>query len=277
MRFLKPSSILWVLFSANVLSLEAILDEDMSGVTGQAGITIETSTSGSTSIGEIRYDDRGNDGLGGSLSIRNIVIDDISSTLVVDVLADELVFKLTEFATTDINIGAIQFGYESGILENDTLGVSSSAQIRNAYGSLGAIAINDYTLDPNSNISLKFNSKGQIALNSYTPFGSFFYFTYVDDGHFEFDTGGDGGAVQGGDEESYNYLHAKVSFTEFILEDITLESAEDDKGAHLLVSLSDVSGGITFENISINGNVAGTIGLENIDVNQVSYMKVRGY
>lgn len=285
MKLLKSNVVLWIVLltsglSNNILALESILDQEMSNVTGQAGITVETTTTGSSSFGEIRYDDlhTNADGeeVGGSLSIRDLVIDDTSSTLVIDVEANEMIFKLTEFATTDMSIAAVQFGYDATVVANESLDLSTEAQLRNAYGSLGSIAINDYTLDPSSNINLKLNTDGQIVLNAEMPSGSFFYFTYIDDGDFTFDTNNDGEDTLN-DTEGFNYLHARVSFTDFELENITLDSDEDERGAHLAVSLSSVSGGITFQDININGNIAGTIGFENIDVSDVSYMKVRGY
>lgn len=280
MKILNASIVLLLSVSHMAVAMEAILDEEMSGVTGQAGITVETTTSGKSSFGEIRYDDihTNADGekIGGSLSIRDLVIDDISSTLVMDVSESEMIFRLTEFATTDINIAAIQFGYDSAISKPEIGVASTEAQLKNQYGSLGSIAINDYTLDKSSNISFKFNTDGQIAFNAELPSGSFFYFTYIDDGEFTFDTNNDG-EITKNDTTGFNYLHTKVSFTDFKLEDVKLGGGEDERGQHLLVSLSNVSGGIAFEDISINGRIAGTIGLESINVNPVSYMKIRGY
>lgn len=263
-------------FSQYSVSMESIQDDEMSIVTGQAGITIETKTTGKTSFGEVRYDDSGVDELGGSLSILDLVIDDTSSTLVIDVTENEMTFKLTEFATTDMSVAAIQFGYDSAIAENMTTALSTEGQLKNKYGSLGSLAINDYTLDVNSTVSFKFNTKGQIVLNAEMPSGSFFYFTYVDDGDFTFDTENDGETTKN-DTEGYNYLHTRVSFTNFNLLGVALEGSDDEKGEHLLVSLSSVTGGMAFENININGNIAGTIGFENINIDNVSYMKVRGY
>jgi hypothetical protein len=157
-----------------------------------------------------------------------------------------------------------------------TTALSTEGQLKNKYGSLGSLAINDYTLDVNSTVSFKFNTKGQIVLNAEMPSGSFFYFTYVDDGDFTFDTENDGETTKN-DTEGYNYLHTRVSFTNFNLLGVALEASDDEKGEHLLVSLSSVTGGMAFENININGNIAGTIGFENINIDNVSYMKVRGY
>lgn len=271
-------SILFVLFLSNgTLSMESILDSEMSRVTGQAGITIETSTNEKSSIGELRYEDFGEDKLGGSLSIRTLEIDDISSTLVIDVSENELIFQLTKFATTDMNIAAVQFGYDSAVSTNNNLLVKSTdAQLKNYYGSLGSIAINDYTLDESSKVSFKFNTDGQIALNAFMPSGSYFYFTYVDDGNFEFDTNNDGETTKR-DTDGKNYLHTRVSFTNFDLQDIKLEGSDDERGEHLRVSLSSIKGGMAFEDISINGKIAGSIGFDNIFVEPVSYMKVRGY
>lgn len=269
--------VLFVGFSACVSALVPIDESEMAEVNGQAGITVVTETRSGTSIGEIRYDDTGSDGLGGVLSVRGIAIEDTSSTLVIDVASDELIVSLTDFATTDMQIDAVQFGYDPTLADLSDLVVSTPDQLQNYYGSLGRIFINDYTLDESSDISFKFSQEGEIKFTAGMLPGSFFYFTYVDDGEFGFDINNDGDATFN-DTSGYNYISTRVEFEDFRAEDIVIAPEEEAGGrTSLKLTLASITGGIKFEDININGKIAGSIGYSNIDVSPVSYLKVRGY
>lgn len=266
--------------SAPSFALQSINDDEMASVSGQAGITIDTTVTQPTRIGEIRYEnapETGPDSTGetGSISLTDIVIEDSSFSLEFDVLPTEAVLKLTRFAPTDINIGGLHFGYDSSVAPVDPDVKSTRAQLRNAYTNIGSIEIDNYTLAPTADITFKFNSDGDLLFTAGMPTGSFFHLTYIDDGEFIFDANGDGDATLT-DTGGRNYISTRVEFNDFRVEDISIKPVEEDGITKLKLSLSNTSGGIEFRDVNINGRVIGNVGYENINVDPVSYIKILG-
>ncbi|MBL4881466.1 MAG: hypothetical protein JKX82_09095 [Oleispira sp.] len=270
-----------LLCSSSCFALLPIQDDDLSVISGQSGITIDIDTNAPITIGEFRYNDTDNgaleEGGGGSFSLRDIEIKEGSFSFDIDVSSDgELFMKLNNFATTDMSIGAIQFNYDSSLAAIDTSVISSDAQLRNQYSRLGSLFINDYTLAATADITFKLTSDGGIALTSVLPTGSFFYLTYTDDGEFIYDTNKDGDTTKN-DTDGKNYISARVEFDDFKLNDIKLKGVGVGDDSYLEVSLGGTQGAISFSDININGSVIGSAGFENIHVEPVSYLHIKGH
>lgn len=272
-------------FSSGCLALAPLQDVDLSAVSGQSGITIDTQMEGGLSIGEFKYTDSGEDSIeeggGGSLSLLDIKIKDASVSFDIDVsAAGELSMKLNNFATTDMSIGAIQFNYDSLIADINPLDISSERQLQNYYSSLGAVYIHDYTLPNTADITFKLTSDGGFALTSTLPYGSFFYLTYTDDEYdddpFVYDTNNDGETILN-DTKGKNYISSRIGFNEFKLNDIKLKGSGVGDDSHLEITLGGTEGAITFGDININGSVIGSAGFENIRIENVSYLHIKGH
>ncbi|MBL4798241.1 MAG: hypothetical protein JKY50_12565 [Oleispira sp.] len=270
-----------LLCSSSCFALLPIQDDDLSVISGQSGITIDIDTNAPITIGEFRYNDTDNgaleEGGGGSFSLRDIEIKESSFSFDIDVSSDgELFMKLNNFATMDMSIGAIQFNYDDSLVAIDTLVISSDAQLRNQYSRLGSLFINDYTLAATADITFKLTNDGGIALTSVLPTGSFFYLTYTDDGEFIYDTGNDGDTTKN-DTDGKNYISARVEFDDFKLNDIKLKGVGVGDDSYLEISLGGTQGAISFSDININGSVIGSAGFENIHVEPVSYLHIKGH
>jgi hypothetical protein len=270
-----------LLCSSSCFSLLPIQDADLSVISGQSGITIDIDTSSPITVGEFRYDDTDGGTLekdgGGSLSLRDIEIKESSFTFDIDVASDgELLMKLQDFSTTDMSIGAIQFNYDSSLVAIDTSEISSDAQLRNQYSRVGSLFINDYTLAATADITFKLTNDGGFALTSALPAGTFFYLTYTDDGEFIYDTSNDGDVTKN-DTDGKNYISSRVEFDDFVLNDIKLKGVGVGDESYLEVSLGGTQGAISFSDININGSVIGSAGFENIQVEPVSYLHIKGH
>jgi hypothetical protein len=270
-----------LLCSSSCFSLLPIQDADLSVISGQSGITIDIDTSSPITVGEFRYDDTDGGTLekdgGGSLSLRDIEIKESSFTFDIDIASDgELLMKLQDFSTTDMSIGAIQFNYDSSLVAIDTSEISSDAQLRNQYSRVGSLFINDYTLAATADITFKLTNDGGFALTSALPAGTFFYLTYTDDGEFIYDTSNDGDVTKN-DTDGKNYISSRVEFDDFVLNDIKLKGVGVGDESYLEVSLGGTQGAISFSDININGSVIGSAGFENIQVEPVSYLHIKGH
>ena len=165
--------------SMNSFAMLPMQDNDLSVVSGQSGITIDITTSSDVTVGEVRYEDATNGDLekdgGGSFSLRDIAIKETAFSFDIDVsAAGELVMKLNNFAVTDMDIGALQFNYDSTLLAVDPTVESTEAQLRNQYSRLGSLAVNDFTLASNADITFRFTNQGELAFTAGMPTGSFF-------------------------------------------------------------------------------------------------------
>ena len=270
-----------LLFSSVCFSLSPIQDTELSIISGQSGITVDIDAGSPVTIGEFRYEDNENgemeSGGGGAFSLRDIEIKENSFSFDVDVTTDgELLMKLNSFATTDMSIGAIQFNYDNSLDAINTSIVSSEAQLRNQYSRVGSLFINDYTLDASADITLRFTHDGGFALTSALPTGSFFYLTYTDDGEFIYDTSNDGDVTKN-DTAGKNYISARVEFDDFRLNDIKMKGENIGSDSYLDITLGGTEGAITFSDININGKVIGSGGFENIHVEPVSYLHIKGH
>ncbi len=272
-----------LLLSTNCFALVPMQDDDLSGIAGQSGITIDIETQSDITIGEVRYEDKADGALekegGGSFSLRDIEIKDSAFSFDIDVTAaGELVMKLNSFAVMDMNIGALQFNYDSSLSAVDPLSAtpSTTAQLHNQYSRLGSLAINDFTLAENSGITFKFTNDGGIAFNANMPTGSFFHFTYMDDGEFIYDTSNDGDVTLN-DTEGKNYISTRVEFEDFVLNDIKVKGEGVGADAYVAVSLGGIQGAVTLKDISINGSIIGSAGFESISVDPVSYINIKGH
>ena len=270
-----------LLCSSSSFALLPIQDADLSVISGQSGITIDIDTNSPVTVGEFRYSDTENgeleEGGGGSFSLRDIEIKESSFAFDIDISSDgELSMKLNNFATTDMSIGTLQFNYDASLLAIDTSVVSSDAQLRNQYSRLGSLFINDYTLAPTADITFKLTNDGGFALTSVLPTGSFFYLTYTDDGEFIYDTGNDGDTTKN-DTDGKNYISTRVEFDDFKLNDIKLRGIGVGDDSYLEISLGGTQGAISFSDININGSVIGSAGFENIHVEPVSYLHIKGH
>lgn len=278
---MKKTICIPLLFSTSCFALMPIQDNDLSVISGQSGITIDLSSTSDITVDEVRYDDKTNGSLekngGGSFSLRDIVIKDSAFSFDIDITsAGELEMKLNSFAVMDINVGAIQFNYDSSLASFDPSNLSTEAQLQNQYSRLGSLAINDFTLDPSSNITFKFTNEGALAFNASMPSGSFFQFTYVDDGEFIYDTSSDGDVTLN-DTAGENYISTRVEFDDFVLNDIELKGEGVGDNSYVAISLGGTQGGISLRDININGNVIGSAGFENISVEPVSYLHIKGH
>lgn len=256
-------------------------DNDLSVVSGQSGITIDITTESDITVGELRYEDK-TDGVlekdgGGAFSLRDIVIKDSEFSFDIDIsAAGELAMKLNRFGVMDIDVGAMQFNYDDSLNAIDPSVLSSEAQLLNQYGRLGALAINDFTLGASSDITFKFTNEGEFAYSASLPTGSFFYFTYIDDGEFTYDTNGDGDATLN-DTAGKNYISARVEFEDLVLSDVKFKGVGVGDDSYVAVTLGGTQGAISFRDININGSILGSAGLENISVNPVSYLHIKGH
>lgn len=269
------------LTSVGTQAMKPMQDNDLSVVSGQSGITIDLSTSSDITVGEVRYEDTVNGALekngGGAFSLRDIVMKDTRYSFDIDIsAAGELAMKLNSFGVMDIEVGAMQFNYDSGLTAVDPASVSTEAQLQNQYSRLGALAINDFTLGASSDITVSFTTEGAIALNASMPTGSFFYFTYVDDGQFTYDSNNDGDTTLN-DTAGNNYLSTRVEFEDFVLSDVKLKGVGVGDDSYVAVSLGSTQGAVSFRDININGKIIGSAGLENISVNPVSYLHIKGH
>lgn len=263
-----------LLFSANCFSMLPMEDNDLSVVSGQSGITIDITTASDITAGEVRYEDKTNGALekdgGGSFSLRDLRIKDAAFSFDIDVsAAGELVMKLNSFGVMDVAVGAMQFNYDSTLADIDPAVVSSEAQLLNQYGRLGSLSIDDFTLDSNSDVTFRFTNEGELAFSADMPTGSYFHFTYIDDGEFTYDdnTG----------KEGKNFLSTRVEFDNFKLNDVKLKGVGVGDESYVAVSLAGTEGTVSFRDININGNIIGSAGLENISVNPVSYLHIKGH
>ena len=256
-------------------------DNDLSVVSGQSGITIDITTESDITVGEFRYEDKTEGALekdgGGAFSLRDIVIKDSEFSFDIDIsAAGELAMKLNRFGVMDIDVGAMQFNYDDSLSAIDPTVLSSEAQLLNQYGRLGALAINDFTLGASSDITFKFTNEGEFAYSASMPTGSYFYFTYIDDGEFTFDTNGDGDATLN-DTAGKNYISTRVEFEDFVLSDVKLKGVGVGDDSYVAVTLGSTQGAISFRDININGSILGSAGFENISVNPVSYLHIKGH
>lgn len=270
-----------LIYSANSFALLPMQDNDLSIVSGQSGLTIDLSTNSDITVGEIRYEDKTNgilerDG-GGAFSLRDIVIKDSEFSFDVDVsAAGDLAVKLNSFGVMDVTVGAVQFNYDESLTAINPAVLSTEAQLKNQYSRLGSLAINDFTLDANSDITFKFTNKGELAFTAGMPTGSFFYFTYIDDGNFTYDTGNDGDATRN-DTAGKNYISTRVEFDNFRLNDVKLKPIGVGEDSYVDISLGGTQGAISFSDININGKVIGSAGFENISIDPVSYLHIKGH
>lgn len=270
-----------LLFSANCFAMMPMQDNDLSVVSGQSGITIDITTESDITVGELRYEDK-TDGVlekdgGGAFSLRDIVIKDSEFSFDIDIsAAGELAMKLNSFGVMDIDVGAMQFNYDDSLNAIDPTVLSSEAQLLNQYGRLGALAINDFTLGASSDITFKFTNEGEFAYSASLPTGSFFYFTYIDDGEFTYDTNGDGDATLN-DTAGKNYISTRVEFENLVLSDVKFKGVGVGDDSYVAVTLGGTQGAISFRDININGSILGSAGLENISVNPVSYLHIKGH
>ena len=270
-----------LLFSANCFAMMPMQDNDLSVVSGQSGITIDITTESDITVGELRYEDK-TDGVlekdgGGAFSLRDIVIKDSEFSFDIDIsAAGELAMKLNSFGVMDIDVGAMQFNYDDSLNAIDPTVLSSEAQLLNQYGRLGALAINDFTLGASSDITFKFTNEGEFAYSASLPTGSFFYFTYIDDGEFTYDTNGDGDATLN-DTAGKNYISTRVEFENLVLSDVKFKGVGVGDDSYVAVTLGGTQGAISFRDININGSILGSAGFENISVNPVSYLHIKGH
>ncbi len=270
-----------LLFSANCFAMMPMQDNDLSVVSGQSGITIDITTESDITVGELRYEDKTDGALekdgGGAFSLRDIVIKDSEFSFDIDIsAAGELAMKLNSFGVMDIDVGAMQFNYDDSLNAIDPTVLSSEAQLLNQYGRLGALAINDFTLGASSDITFKFTNEGEFAYSASLPTGSFFYFTYIDDGEFTYDTNGDGDASLN-DTAGKNYISTRVEFENLVLSDVKFKGVGVGDDSYVAVTLGGTQGAISFRDININGSILGSAGLENISVNPVSYLHIKGH
>lgn len=280
---MKKTICMSFLLSTNCFALLPMQDSDLSVVSGQSGITIDINTSSDVTVGEVRYEDSANGTLekggGGAFSLRDLVIKDSAFSFDIDVTGTgELVMTLNSFDVMDVSLGALQFNYDSSLAAVDPLSstASSEAQLQNQYSRVGSLAINDFTLASNADITFKFTNEGEFAFTAGMPTGSFFYFTYIDDGEFDYDTGNDGDAVKN-DTAGKNYISTRVEFDDFRLNDIKLKGEGIGSDSHLNISLGGTQGAISFRDININGAIIGSAGFENIHVDSVSYLHIKGH
>lgn len=256
-------------------------DNDLSVVSGQSGITIDITTESDITVGEFRYEDKAEGALekdgGGAFSLRDIVIKDSEFSFDIDIsAAGELAMKLNRFGVMDIDVGAMQFNYNDSLNAIDPIVLSSEAQLLNQYGRLGALAVNDFTLAASSNITFKFTNEGEFAYSASMPTGSFFYFTYIDDGEFTFDTNDDGDATLN-DTAGKNYISTRVEFENLVLSDVKFKGVGVGDDSYVAVTLGSTQGAISFRDININGSILGSAGFENISINPVSYLHIKGH
>lgn len=272
-----------LIVSANSFALLPMQDDDLSTVSGQSGITVDITTDSDIKVGEVRYEDKDNgaaekDG-GGSFSLRDVVIKDSEFSFDIDVSdSGELVMSLNRFGVMDISIDALQFNYDSGLSAVDSLSASASseAQLQNQYSRLGSLAVNDFTLATGSEITFKFTSDGEFAFTAGLLTGSFFQFTYIDDGEFTYDTANDGDTTLN-DNEGENYISARVEFEDFKLNDVKLKGEGVGEDSYVAMSLGGTQGAVVFRDININGKIIGSAGFENISVDPVSYLHIKGH
>lgn len=270
-------------FSANGFALSPLQDLELSDVAGQSGITIDLSTSSDITAGEVRYEDTTDGALekdgGGTFSLRDIKLKNTAFSFDIDITATgELIMELNNFAVMDVDVGAVQFNYDSSLAAVDPMSAipSTEAQLKNQYSRLGSLAINDFTLGANSDITFKFTNDNALAFNASMPTGSFFYFTYIDDGTFNYDTNGDGDTTLN-DTSGENYISTRVEFENFVLQDVKLKGVGVDNNSYVDISLGGTQGAISFRDININGKIIGSAGFENISVNPVSYLHIKGH
>ena len=271
------------LHSLATLALTPIKDENMAKVSGQAGITVDVESLGSSHIGEVRYQDGdGSTSLGansksGSLSLLTLELTDMSFSYDIDVTDSALIMKLNQFAQTDMLIGDVAFNNNPSLADIDFETVSTSDQLQQQYNSLGSININDFTLANTADVTFKFgndvNGNSSFQFSSFLTTGSYFYLTYTDDGVFNFDPDGDGDLS---DNNGHNYISTKVTFDEFKVEDISFHGKDVGDQSYLELTLAGLSGGMAFEDITINGAVLGTAGMENVVADPVSYFRIQG-
>lgn len=269
------------LLSSNCFALLPMQDSDLSVVSGQSGITIDVTTNSDIRVGEVRYDDTADgvleEGGGGSFSLLDVVIKDNQFSFDIDVTeAGELAMKLNSFGIMDISIGALQLNYDSTLAAFDPLLVSTAAQLQNQYGRLGALEINDFTLADTANITLKLTNEGGLAFTASLPTGSFFNFTFIDDGEFTYDALNDGDVTLN-DTEGKNYISTRVEFEDFELNDFKLKGEGVGENSYVAISLGSTQGTVSFRDINVNGSVIGSAGFENISVEPVSYLHIKGH
>jgi hypothetical protein len=255
------------ILSTHCFALLPMQDHDLSVVSGQSGITIEIATHSDVTVGEFRFEDRTDgtleEGGGGAFSLRDLELKDSAFSFDIDVTnAGELIMRLNSFAVTDMTIGALQFNYDSTLAAVDPSVLSSDAQLQNQYSRLGSLAINDFTLASNSDITFRFTNEGEFAFTAGLPTGSFFYFT---------------GDITLNDTAGKNYISTRVEFDGFRLNDIKLKGVGVGGDSYLDISLGGTQGAISFRDININGAVIGSAGLENIQVDSVSYLHIKGH
>jgi hypothetical protein len=268
--------------SLSVLALTPIEDDSLALVSGQSGISVDMEVD-SARIGEVRYEDSDGstslsaNGNTGSLSLSDVEITNMSFTFDIDVTDSALVFQLTRFAPTDFLIGDIIFNNDTSLDSIDFAVQSTSDQLQQQYSSLGSLSINDFTIADTDNVTFKFgnDAEGNASFQYTTSLstGSYFYLTYMDDGEFIYDPDGDGDLT---DNEGHNYISTKVTFDEFEVEDISFHGKEIDDQSYLEMTLAGISGGIAFEDITINDAVLGTVGMENFVADPVSYFRIQG-
>ncbi len=281
------NKLFFLLLSLNslvTLALTPIQDESMALVSGQAGITVDVESLGSSHIGEVRYQDGdGSTSLGansnsGSLSLLNVELSNTSFSYDLDVSdSASMILKLNQFAQTDMLIGDIAFNNNSSLDDIEFSTISTSDQLQQQYNSIGSININDFTIADAADITFKFgrdvNGNSSFQYSSFLSAGSYFYLTYTDDGEFKFDPNGDGDLS---DNEGHNYISTKVTFDEFKVEDISFHGKDVGDQSYLELTLAGLSGGIAFEDITINGAILGTAGMENVVADPVSYFRIQG-
>jgi len=204
-------------------------------------------------------------------------LSEISFSYDIDVNDLGLILKLGQFAQTDMLIGDVAFNNNPSLADIDFETVSTSDQLQQQYNSLGSININDFTLANTADVTFKFgndvNGNSSFQFSSFLTTGSYFYLTYTDDGVFSFDPDGDGDLS---DNNGHNYISTKVTFDEFEVEDISFHGKDVGDQSYLELTLAGLSGGMAFEDITINGAVLGTAGMENVVADPVSYFRIQG-
>lgn len=266
--------VLFLSFSAPVLAMQSINDEEMSRIDGKAGITIESKLQGTTTIGEVSLTDSDGDGRGHTDS--------------------------AGIYLSDISIGAGSFKSKIDVLSDGTLNINVSdivqgdLWVRNiAMGdpdtSFGAIGITNFNYDEAGFYNIQFgiadpNGDGvnQAALIlDFNMASSSYDFTFVDEAKFSL--------VGTHELASGHTVSYTTQFNEFRAESTALyadDSLSIDGRDWVKVILGNITGSVRFSDISFNSveagvagtsEVLGSAGLSNIKVDPTGFLALSGH
>jgi len=265
--------LLSLLISNSAFALEPMIDEELSLVEGQSGITVETELMGESTIGEVAYTDSDGNGTthtnSAGIYLSDISIGQGSMKMEVDVTSDgTLQINISDIVQGDLWIRNIAMG------DTDT--------------TFGAVGITNFNYDPTGSYNVKFASidpdldginEAGIILNLNMA-NSSFDFTFIEEGEFD----ASGVALKG------NTISYTTQFTDFVATDTTIYADDritPDGREWIRTDLGSITGSAELQNISfgsigaggaiVGAETIGTAGFSGISIENSSFIAISAH